>query len=94
MWNGITRQTLEDRWRREVHFTYSRYQAAKEAVHKARELRVDAPSPDGVFALNQALRIESAALTEYKRVLQVFTDLLIDGKIPPEKGQADSQGTM
>ena len=85
MWNGITpRQTLEDRWRREVHFAYGRYQAAKEAVHEARNLRLDAPPPDGVFALNQALRIESAVLTEYKRVLQTFTDLLIDGKIPPE----------
>ena len=87
MWNGLTqRQTLEDRWRRQVHFAYSRYEAAKGAVDEARELRADAPSPDGVFALKHARRIETAALTEYKRVLQIFTDLLIDGKIPPEKG--------
>jgi len=95
MWNGLTpRQILEDRWRRQVQFAYSRYQTAKEAVNEAREIRADAPSPDGVFALSHALRIEAAALAEYKRVLQMFTDLLIDGKIPREERTGRSSGTM
>ena len=43
-----------------------------------------APDPDGRFALNQALKEESAARTEYMRLLRIFTELILHGT-PPEE---------
>jgi hypothetical protein len=42
------------------------------------------PDPDGRFALNLALQEESAARTEYMRVLRIFTRLILQGT-PPEE---------
>jgi hypothetical protein len=42
------------------------------------------PDPDGRFALNLALQEESAARTEYMRVLKVYTELILHGT-PPEE---------
>jgi len=78
-------QTLVDLWRVQTQIAYDLYQLAKEAVHEADEERAAAPQPGG-FVLNRALRIERAALAEYKRVLRIFTDLLIDGKLRDHKG--------
>jgi hypothetical protein len=41
-------------------------------------------SPDGRLAIQQASRAESAAFREYQRVLSIFADLTIHGKMPPE----------
>ena len=43
-----------------------------------------APDPDGRLALNLALQEESAARTEYMRVLRIFTRLILQGT-PPEE---------
>jgi hypothetical protein len=40
--------------------------------------------PDGGFALHQALRRESDALTEYKRILTIFSELILHGTVPDE----------
>ena len=77
-------QTLVDLWRVQTQIAYDLYQLAKEAVHEADEERAAAPQPGG-FVLIRALRIERAALAEYKRVLRIFTDLLIDGKLRDHK---------
>jgi hypothetical protein len=42
------------------------------------------PDPDGRFALNLALQEESAARTEYVRVVKVYTELILHGT-PPEE---------
>jgi len=39
-------------------------------------------SPDGTFAYRQALQSERLALAEYQRVLRIFSDLVVRGKIP------------
>jgi hypothetical protein len=42
------------------------------------------PDPDGRFALNLALQEESAARTEYMRLLRIFTELILHA-MPPEE---------
>jgi hypothetical protein len=43
-----------------------------------------APDPDGRFALHQALQEESAARTEYMRILRIFDELMREGTLPDE----------
>jgi hypothetical protein len=43
-----------------------------------------APDPDGRFALNLALKEESAR-TEYMRLLRIFTELILHGTPPEEE---------
>ena len=40
------------------------------------------PAPDGSTAVKNALLQESLAREEYMRVLRIFTDLTIHGKLP------------
>ena len=44
-----------------------------------------APDPDGRFALHQALQEESAARTEYMRILRIFNEVMRDGTLPDEE---------
>lgn len=44
------------------------------------------PSPDGQYALQQALRAEHRALANYHRVLRLYSDLTQHGKLPDEDG--------
>lgn len=62
----------------------TRYEIAKLAAGNAsvENLQCDIPKPDGQFAFRKALREETAALQEYRRVLQVFNDLVLNGKVP------------
>jgi hypothetical protein len=43
------------------------------------------PLPDGSLAYRLALRDETNALAEYRRVLGIFMDLALKGKTPPEE---------
>jgi hypothetical protein len=77
--NTIARQQLEDFWRSELKKSYESYQAAAEryrsllqAGHMQKE--------DATFAL--ARREESAKLAEYMRMLKIFTDLALHGRVP------------
>ena len=76
------RRALEALWREHLQNARIRYRAANAAVQAARELHSHAPSPDGSFAFNQALKAESQALAELKRVLESFNDLVNHDKIP------------
>ena len=40
--------------------------------------------PDGGYAYRQAICKETAALIEYSRVLRIYTDLAVHGKVPEE----------
>jgi hypothetical protein len=64
----------------------NRYSIARGArANTARECGSGSmPSADGNFALSKALQAENAALLEYQRVLTIFTDLTVNGKLPPE----------
>jgi hypothetical protein len=50
---------------------------------------VENPTDDGNFALRKALRAENFALAEYHRVLTIFTDLVLRGKIPDAAPKVD-----
>jgi len=86
--SGLTpeRRTLEELWRlrlktAEVHYAY-----AREKLRNVLKTLPpgDTPSPDGSYAYQQALRAENIALSEYTRVLRIFTDLVVRSKIPEQ----------
>jgi hypothetical protein len=82
-----SRQEVEGRWRTYVADARRKYYVASADFAKAEDERQHGltPHPDGSFSLRQARLRESAALREYVRVLKIFTDLLVSGKMPDEK---------
>src|SRR6266702_1079124 len=79
-----TREGLENFWRERQDVARQQYQLAKAACAEARTSYTngDTPAPDGQLAFHQALRIETAALAEYKRALGIFVDLTVYRKMP------------
>ena len=51
-------------------------------------LKLVAPA-DGTFAVANARKSEAKALVEYGRVLKIYEDLLVNGKIPPAEDGDD-----
>ena len=81
---GAIRETMEDSWRVRLEETQARY---KQATERRSQLPQEQPHGgssglNGRFAL--ARQQESEALAEYTRVLRLFTDLTVKGKIPEE----------
>ena len=75
---------LEDVWRERLVETIGRYRLAKlEATEAAVESHdEDMPHADGHFAFRKALQVETAALTEYQRVLEIFNHVVRTGRLP------------
>ena len=42
--------------------------------------------PQEHYALEKALRAETAAVAEYARILAIFRDLMLHGKLPHDEG--------
>ena len=80
----VDRQALGAIWRERLGNARTRYESTKAAVQALRELQSQIPSLDISFALDHALRAEYRALSEFKRVLTIFDDLVIHWKIPAE----------
>ena len=82
-----SREVLENLWRDRLQESQRRYQIAKAICAKASRKcsNGDLPMADGHFAFRQALQFETAALAEYKHALEVFTDLTVFRKVPPEE---------
>ena len=78
-----SRQELEDIWRERLSEALRRYQVARLQTTTALVRSRDIPQPDGNFAFRKAQWVETMALAEYKRILGIFNDLVIDGKVPP-----------
>jgi hypothetical protein len=80
-----SREALEDLWRDRLQESQRRYQIAKSICANAAQECANRlmPSADGHFALQRALKLETAALEEYKHALAVFTDLTVNRKLPP-----------
>jgi hypothetical protein len=87
-----SREELENLWRTRLDKAADRYNTAKKTYRLvADEDRQGlTPSPDGRYAIRQARQEEAAARAEYIRVLRIFTDLILHGKIP--KTGSDSEG--
>ena len=79
------RKDLEASWRKRVQQARRQYKvAAAESLCARTEFRDGKiAKADGYLTVQQAYRIERAALAEYRRVLKVLTDLILTGKIPP-----------
>jgi hypothetical protein len=76
-WNGgPVRRELEAAWRERLDHTLIRYRDKAAIARLLMTERLVLPKnegfdPDGAFALHHALRRESEALREYKRVLTI-----------------------
>jgi hypothetical protein len=81
----LSRTQLEDLWREQLTEALQRYRLAKlEAANvSVRNRNGELPSPDGQFAYRKAIQAETRALAEYKRILLIFNDLILEGKVPP-----------
>lgn len=80
------RSELLELWRQRLQDAKLRLEFAQ---NYAKEVQRDFPlsenlSPDGNFARAQAIRAERLAFRKYRSVLQIFSDLLLSGKIPEE----------
>jgi hypothetical protein len=85
----LSRSELESAWRERVNRARVRYEEKMAIRRQMLAERPEwpmglAPDPDGRFALNLALKEESAALTEYMRLLRIYTKLVFHGT-PPEE---------
>jgi hypothetical protein len=76
---------LEDVWRERLREARLKYQEASKAFRATwGEHFEKGLTADPTLAIEQARNVETAALSEYMRVLRVFTDLIVHGKLPPE----------
>ncbi|PWU05908.1 MAG: hypothetical protein C5B51_13565 [Terriglobia bacterium] len=82
------RQELENLWRGHLREARVRYEEASRLFratwgeHFERRL-----TEDPTFAIQNARQAEVKALNEYVRVLKIFTDLVLHGKVPDVEDQ-------
>jgi hypothetical protein len=92
------RRALEDLWRSRLTDAQIRHDFARNHREEvARDLLVGhIPDGNGAFAYREALLAEKMALVEYQRVLDIFTALVVGGKIPEEmdwpRSKEDDEG--
>lgn len=92
---GISPQDVEVLWRGRLAGAKASYETAVARFRTASEdFRSNhTPSPDGGFSVHLAIAAESSARKEYMRVLRLFTDLVLYGKIPNEIEPHEKSGT-
>ena len=78
------RQELEDTWRRRLDETFEVYRAATANCERLLVASSDGRPPGPLSPLSNARRAQSEALQEYARVLHIFSDLVIHGKLPED----------
>ena len=80
------RRSIEELWLVRLRIAEQHYAYVREQLRKVLKSfpASEVPSPDRSGAYQQAQRAENLALDEYRRVLQIFTDLVVHGKIPEE----------
>lgn len=88
-----SREELERLWRDRLADAKLRLDFARNFM---KEVQVDFPlndsSPDHRYAFQRALRVENAALAKYRRVLRIFSELILEGKVPDESKWRKSAG--
>lgn len=77
----LTRRELEDTWRIRLEQAMSRYRAANQEYRALLESSPEGRPTSPESPLAQARQAESDALAEYTRVLRIFSDLTIYGKL-------------
>lgn len=81
---SVARGDLEDVWRVKFEVARARYETAKARCIKLLGAKLDGliAQPEDELAL--ARRQESEALAEYARILKLFTELTVHGRLPEE----------
>lgn len=83
------RSVIEDRWFGRLEKTWHRYQCAVAKAADLRELAAGFVPPansDMDAALGGALAEVDSMHAEYTKILRVFTNLLVQGRLPREAG--------
>lgn len=77
---------LEAIWRERVHIAEEKYSLASAHCCKVQADYAGGqlPSPDGDYALQQAVKGEKEARAEYMKLLHILTRLLVAGEVPEE----------
>ncbi|HLH17634.1 MAG TPA: response regulator [Bryobacteraceae bacterium] len=83
----LARQQMEDSWRQRLEESHARYKAASQEYRRLLQQEPDGTAPGAGSPLALARQAESVALAEYSRILRIFADLTIHGKLPPPDGQ-------
>jgi hypothetical protein len=87
-----SKRELEDFWRERLREARLKYEEASKAFKATWgehfEKRLTA---DPTIAILRARDIEVQALSEYMRVLKIFTDLVVHGKLPPRRCWRDRE---
>lgn len=83
-----SRIEIEDRWRIRLADAKSKHDQAVSLFRRASEeyRAKEIPASDGSLSLHQAIAAESSARKEYIRILRLFTDLVVQGRIPKDDG--------
>jgi len=86
---SLDRQRLERQWLQKVLDSHRRYVDAAETHQRMKlelALGVTSDEPDqqaAAFALTRARHSEAFALSEYDRIVMIYTDLVVKGLQPP-----------
>ncbi len=78
---------LERYWKERLSTAKHLLDAARVNVQS---VKVDADGPDGTYAharYTRAVLAETTALVEYSRVLRIYTDLMVHGKVPAQNDE-------
>jgi hypothetical protein len=90
----IRKQDVEEIWRRRLSEAKGRYEVAVARFQTASEefRNHHTTPPDGGFGVHLAIAAESSARKEYMRVLRLYTDLLLHGKVPEDNARGHQVG--
>jgi hypothetical protein len=76
---------LENIWRARVREARLKYEEASNAFRATWGEHFESKlTADPTLAIERARDVETAALCEYVRVLKIYTNLTVHGKLPPE----------
>src|ERR1017187_3068471 len=91
---AINPQDVEELWRRRLAAAKAGYEIAAARFRTASEDFRSKPHTQSRWRFQRTLAIaaESSARKEYMRVLRVFTDLVLYGKIPDESEPREKPG--
>ena len=82
---SMGREERERLWRGRLADAHLRLDFARHFLQEMeREFPLHDTSPDGQFAYQRALCAEKVAEAEWRRILHIFTDLVMEGKVPDE----------
>ena len=77
------KQQLKEVWRQKVLVAERTSRIATANVQMIQDEYKSMATPDGDFAIRQALKAEELARKEYTRMLEAFTRLVLYGEEPP-----------